>query len=166
MQIAAKTVVAIHYRVATADGELVDQSEGGDPLTYLHGVGQIVPGLESALVGKAVGDKVNATVSPEQGYGVADPELDMAVPLDAFPADARKKLAPGFRFMAEHPTKAGEETMFTVHKIENGQALVSGNHPLAGQTLCFQVEIVSVRAATAEESAHGHAHGPGGHHHH
>lgn len=165
MPISKNTVVAMSYRVATADGELVDQSQPGDPLHFLYGVGQIIPGLEKALAGKNVGDKINATVSPAEGYGEHDPGLDLQLPLDAFPKDAQKQLKPGFRFMAEHPTQEGQQVPFTVHQVEGDQVLVSGNHPLAGQTLNFQVEIVSLRPASAEELSHGHVHGPGGHHH-
>jgi FKBP-type peptidyl-prolyl cis-trans isomerase SlyD len=165
MRIDKDTIVSFHYRVATAEGEQVDQSQG-EPLTYLHGQQQIVPGLEEALVGKQKGDKVEATVAPEKGYGAHDPNLDLRVPLDAFPANARERLAPGFRFVADHPSKAGEQVQYTVHAREGDDVLISGNHPLAGQTLVFNVEVVDVRAASAEELEHGHAHGPGGHHHH
>lgn len=165
MPIAPKTVVSMSYRVATADGELVDQSGPGEPLHFLYGVGQIIPGLEKALLGKEVGDKVDATVTPEEGYGVHDPELDLVLPLDAFPKNAQAQLKPGFRFLAEHPQQEEQQVAFTVHKVDGDQVMVSGNHPLAGQTLIFQVEIVSLREASAEELAHGHVHGPGGHHH-
>ena len=98
-------------------------------------------------------------------YAAYDPKLDLEVPSELFPADARKHLQPGFRFVAEHPEKEGEQVMFTVHQVVGDKVRVSGNHPLAGQTLLFNVEIVSVRAATKDELDHGHAHGPGGHHH-
>lgn len=165
MQIAANRVVSIHYQVATAEGESVDASQPGEPLVYLHGQGQIIGGLERALLGKAAGDKVAVEVAPKDGYGEYDPELDVAVPLDAFPKDLRAKLVPGAQFHAEHPTK-GTEAVFTVHKVEGGSAYCSGNHPLAGKTLQFKVEIADVRDATKDELSHGHAHGPGGHHHH
>lgn len=165
MQIAKNTVVSFHYHVATAEGETVDQSKGGEPLTYLHGTSQIIPGLEDALLGKKKGDHVEATVAPERGYGAYDKELDLSLPMEAFPDEARKELQPGFRFMAEHPHKEGDQVMFTVHAVQGEQVMISGNHPLAGQTLLFKVDIVDVRAASPEELAHGHAHGPGGHHH-
>ncbi len=165
MQIAQNTVVSMHYRVATAEGEHVDASAPGEPLVYLHGHSGIIPGLENALTGKTAGDKVETEVAPAQGYGDYDQGLDLVVTMDAFPADARPHLQPGFRFRAEHPTKDGEQVIFTVAKVEGEQVFVSGNHPLAGKTLRFQVEIAEVRAATAEELSHGHVHGAGGHHH-
>jgi FKBP-type peptidyl-prolyl cis-trans isomerase SlyD len=165
MPIAPNSVVAISYKVATADGELVDQSQPGDPLTYLHGIGQIIKGLEAALEGKEVGDKVDTTISPEDGYGHRESGLDLEVPMEAFPKEAKAQIVPGFRFLADHPTESGRQVSFTVHEIEGETVRVSGNHPLAGQTLCFQVEIMSIRDASAEELAHGHVHGEGGHHH-
>lgn len=161
--VAPNTVVAISYAVATADGELIDRSQPGSPLTYLHGHGQIIGGLEAALVGRDVGEKVEAKIPPDQAYGVREDGLDLEVPREAFPKDA--PLEPGFRFQADHPTEEGRQIVFTVHEIEGDTVRVSGNHPLAGQTLHFQVEIISVRAATAEEISHGHVHGEGGHHH-
>jgi len=166
MQIAKNAVVSFLYHVATAEGETVDQSKDGEPLTYLHGTAQIIPGLEEALLGKQKGDHVETTVAPERAYGVYDKELDLSLPAEAFPAEARTELAPGFRFMAEHPHKEGEQIMFTVHAVQGDLVMISGNHPLAGQTLLFKVDVVDVRAASAEELSHGHAHGPGGHHHH
>jgi FKBP-type peptidyl-prolyl cis-trans isomerase SlyD len=166
MDIAKNAVVSFHYQVATLDGETVDRSEEGQPMVYLHGTSQIIPGLEEALAGRHAGEHVEAKVPPEKGYGIYDPELDLKLPLAAFPAGAKPQLEPGFRFMAEHPNKEGQEVMFTIHAIEGDDALVSGNHPLAGETLLFKVDVVAVRAATSEELHHGHAHGPGGHHHH
>lgn len=165
MQIAKNTVVSFHYHVATAEGETVDQSREGEPLAYLHGSAQIVPGLEEALDGRKAGDHVETTVPPEKAYGAYDKQLDLRLPLEAFPEEARKEVQPGFRFIAEHPQKDGEQVMFTVHGMQGTDVLVSGNHPLAGQTLLFKIDVVEVRAASAEELAHGHVHGPGGHHH-
>ena len=166
MQIAANSVVAFHYTVATAEGEHVDKSEQGQPLVYMHGHGQIVPGLEAVMLGKKAGEKFTALVKAEDAYGVAEEGLDLQVPLEVFPAGVRPQIKPGFQFKAEHPTQAGRDVVFTVHQIEKDNAFVSGNHPLAGKALNFQVEIAEVRAATNDELSHGHAHGPGGHHHH
>ncbi len=166
MQIAANSVVAFHYTVATAEGEHVDKSEQGQPLVYMHGHGQIVPGLEAAMLGKKSGEKFTALVKPEDAYGVAEEGLDLQVPLEVFPPGVRPQIKPGFQFKAEHPTQAGRDVVFTVHQIDGANAFVSGNHPLAGKALNFQVEIADVRAATNDELSHGHAHGPGGHHHH
>ena len=165
MQIAQHSVVSFHYKVATADGEQVDSSAEGQPMTYLHGSGQLIAGVEAALLGKRTGDHVDATIPPEQGYGVYDANLDREVPLDSFPKDGRKELKPGFTFAAEHPEKDGERVMFTVIEVEGQAVRITANHPLAGQTLLFTIDVAAVRAATAEELNHGHAHGPGGHHH-
>ncbi len=166
MDIGANSIVSMHYRVATAEGQHVDQSEEGQPMVYMHGHGQIIPGLEAALIGHKKGEKIEAEIAPADAYGDYDAGLDLKVSKDLFPKDVQKKLKPGFQFMAEHPTKEGENVLFTVHKIEDDAVLVSGNHPLAGQRLLFKVEVVDVRPATEEELSHGHAHGPGGHHHH
>jgi FKBP-type peptidyl-prolyl cis-trans isomerase SlyD len=165
MKIANDSVVSFHYKVGTAEGEAVDQSEEGEPLVYLHGSGQIVPGLEQALLGHVAGDHVEATVPPESGYGVHDPRLDLKVPKKAFPDAARSQLAPGFQFVAAHPFDDEQDVMFTVLDVLPDGVVVTGNHPLAGKTLVFKVDVVSVRAATAEELSHGHVHGEGGHHH-
>ncbi len=166
MQIDKNSVVSFHYTVATTEGEPVDKSQAGEPLVYLHGHGQIVPGLEAVMRGKTAGTKFSATVTPKEAYGEHDPELDLQVPLEVFPPNVRPQIIPGFRFSAEHPTLQGNEVTFVVHQVENEHAFVSGNHPLAGKSLTFDVDVVEVRAATHEELSHGHAHGPGGHHHH
>ena len=166
MQISKGTVAAISYKVSTSEGEHVDASQPGEPLTFLCGMGQIVIGLEEALLGKQTGDAVAVDVTPERAYGVSDPGLNLSVPSSAFPEDVRERLRPGMQFQAEHPTKEGETVVFTIHAIQDGDVLVSGNHPLADKTLHFEVTVESVRAATKEELEHGHAHGPGGHHHH
>lgn len=166
MQIAKGSVAAIHYKVATVEGEHVDASQPGEPLLFLCGTGQIVVGLEEALLGKQAGDSVTVDVPAERAYGKRDPALDLAVPLSAFPEDVRPQLRAGMQFQAEHPTKAGEVAVFTIHGRRGDDVLVSGNHPLADKDLHFEVTVDSVRAATKDEIAHGHAHGAGGHHHH
>ena len=133
---------------------------------WLSGQGQIIPGLEKALLGKGAGDKLSVDVPAKDAYGEVDEELDIKVSRSQFPKDVQKNLKEGFQFRAEHPTKAGEDVIFTIHAVEGDDVMVSGNHPLAGEALHFEVEIVDVRAATREELDHGHAHGPGGHHHH
>lgn len=165
MKITPGIVAAIHYKVATADGEHIDASQPGQPLTFLCGVSQIISGLEEALIGKVAGDKVVVDIPVEKAYGVRDPALDLVVPLSAFPEKARGQLKPGMQFQAEHPQKAGEALMFIVHSQRGDEVMVSGNHPLADKALHFEVEIASVRAATAEEVQHGHSHGAGGHQH-
>jgi len=160
MQIADDMAVLIHYKVANADGEVLDTSEGDEPLAYIHGQGDIVPGLEQALLGKSVGDKVQVTVSPELGYGVREEGKVQTVPRDAFESDAQ--IEPGMRFQAE---SEDGDVIVTVTNVSNDEVTIDANHPLAGQTLSFDVEVVSVRPCTDEELAHGHIHGPGGHHH-
>ena len=167
MEIASQnSVVSMNYKVATAEGEHVDASEPGQPLVWLSGQGQIVPGLEKALIGKKKGDKVAVDVAAADGYGEIDEELDIKVLKSQFPPNVQKQLKEGFQFRAEHPTKEGEDVIFTIHSMEGDDIYVSGNHPLAGEALHFEIEIADVRAATKEELEHGHAHGPGGHHHH
>jgi FKBP-type peptidyl-prolyl cis-trans isomerase SlyD len=166
MVIAKNSVVSMNYKVATAAGEHVDASQPGEPLVWLAGQSQIIPGLESALIGKNTGDKLAVDVLAKDAYGEIDEELDIKVLKSQFPPNVQKQLKEGFQFRAEHPTKEGEDVIFTIHGIEGDDVFVSGNHPLAGENLHFEVEIVSVRPATKEELEHGHAHGPGGHHHH
>lgn len=166
MRIAKDTVVSMHYTVATVEGEHVDRSEPGQPLVYLHGHGNIIPGLEAALEGHDQGERIETEIAAKDAYGEHDPGLDLVVGRGSFPEDAQRHLRPGFQFRAEHPEHAGEVRIFTVCKLEGDQVFVTGNHELAGKSLRFQVELAEVRAASPEELEHGHAHGPGGHHHH
>ena len=158
MKVAKDKVVSIHYKLATADGKEVDNSDGGDPLEYLHGHGNIVAGLEKALAGKAAGDHVSVVVKPDEGYGAYDEELDIRVPKDVFPGDMWSKLRPGMSFVAEHPTKEGEDLEFRVLSMQGDSAMLSGNHPLAGETLTFEVDVVAIRKATDDEIERGHLH--------
>ena len=155
------TVVSLNYNLTNDSGEQLDSTQGKAPFKYLHGVGQIVPGLEKALEGALVGDKKQVTVSPEEGYGQINDQLRMEVNRSNFPGDA--DLKPGLQFMAD--VGEGRQHMFTITKVDNDAVHVDGNHPLAGQTLNFSVEVMEVREATAEELQHGHVHGEGGHHH-
>lgn len=151
-------VAAIHYTLKNDDGDVVDSSEGRDPLEYLHGHGNLVAGLEAALAGKAPGDSLKVSVSPEEGYGVSDEDLVVDVPREYLPAE---DIEPGMRFSAE---TSGGMRLFTVVEVGEETVVMDGNHPLAGETLHFDVEIVSIREAQPEELAHGHVHS-GGHHH-
>jgi FKBP-type peptidyl-prolyl cis-trans isomerase SlyD len=160
MQIAANSVVSIHYTLTDDKGLVLDSSAGAEPLAYLHGAGNIVPGLEKALEGKKAGDKLSVKVQPEEGYGQRDESLVQRVPRRAF--QGVRDLQPGMRFTAE----SGHGPMqVTVTQIQGDMITVDGNHALAGQTLNFDIEITGVREASAEELMHGHVHGPDGHHH-
>ncbi len=160
MQIADKKIVLIHYTLKNLDDEVMDSSEGAEPLAYLHGTGSIVPGLEKELEGKQAGDKLNVEVSPEEGYGELNPELIQEVDRAAF--EGVDNIEVGMRFMAQ--TAWGQQPV-VVTAITDETVIVDDNHPQADQTLKFDVEVVEVRDATEEELAHGHAHGEGGHHH-
>ncbi|TDR56225.1 FKBP-type peptidyl prolyl cis-trans isomerase /apo-metallochaperone SlyD [Halomonas ventosae] len=160
MQIAQNSVVAFHYTLTNDSGEVLDSSEGREPLTYLHGAGNIIPGLEKQLEGRATGDKLQAKVSPEEGYGEVQPQLVQEVPRDAF--QGVDSVEPGMQFQAQ---TQGGPLMVTVTSVEGDTVTVDGNHPLAGQALNFDVEIAEVREASEEEVEHGHVHGEGGHEH-
>ncbi len=160
MQIAAQKVVSIEYTLKDADGQVLDTSDGRQPLAYLHGAGNIVVGLEKALEGKAAGDTVEVSVSPEEGYGLRDEAAIRNVPARKLSPD--KKVLPGQRFRM---MTASGAVVATVLSVQGDYAKVDGNHPLAGVTLNFSVKVVDVREPTEEELAHGHVHGPGGHNH-
>ena len=162
MQIAQDKVVLIHYTLTDDGGKVLDSSSGGDPLAYLHGQGNIIPGLEKALEGKQAGDKLNVRVEPAEGYGVRDDSLVQQVPRRAF--GSVSKVEPGMQFHAQ--SAQGQMRVVTVTHVKGDMVTVDGNHPLAGEVLVFDVEVAEVRDATGEELAHGHVHGPGGHHHH
>jgi FKBP-type peptidyl-prolyl cis-trans isomerase SlyD len=152
------TVVKLSYSLKNSEGEVLDQSDAKDPFLYMHGSHQIVPGLETALEGLKVGDKKAVVVAPAEGYGELDPGLKLTVDRKQFPPEA--ELETGMQFQTQNGV------VFTVEAIEDGQVKIDGNHPLAGVTLHFDVEVLEVREATAEELDHGHAHGGDGHHHH
>lgn len=155
-------VVDLGYSLKNSEGEILDRADAKDPFTYLHGSHQIVPGLEVSLEGLKVGDKKQVVVAPEDGYGVEDPRLRLKVKKSQFPTDV--PLEEGMQFQAS--VGNGESVVFTVQAIEDEEVHVDGNHPLAGETLHFDVEVLSIRDATPEELEHGHAHGPDGHGHH
>ena len=158
MQIAAQKVVSIAYTLKDDAGETIDTSVGGEPLVYIHGAGNLVPGLEKALEGKGAGDHVAVVVSPAEGYGVRDESLIRKIPLRKLP----DKVKAGTRVRAQ--SDAGP-VILLVTAIQGDYATVDPNHPLASKTLHFEVDVVAVRDATTEELEHGHAHGPEGHHH-
>ncbi|MBZ0207106.1 MAG: peptidylprolyl isomerase [Flavobacteriales bacterium] len=156
MNISKNSVVSFHYKLSNNEGEILDSSEGREAFTYLQGTQMIVPGLEAQMEGKGKGDKFKAVVAPELGYGEFNKDLLQQVPLDRF---GEQKVEAGMQF------QAGEHSVVTVREVKDGQVLVDGNHPLAGVTLNFDVEVTDVREATKEELAHGHVHGEGGHQH-
>ncbi len=160
MKIANDCVVGIHYSLKSPKGELIDSSEGQDPLVFLFGRGALVPGMEKALADKAVGDKFNLVITPEEGYGVRDENLVQTVEKDKF--QGVDNIEEGM--FLEVDTEVGP-MIVVVTAIAGNDITLDGNHPLAGQELHFDVEVVEVRDASAEELEHGHAHGPGGHHH-
>jgi len=160
MQIAPNSVVAFHYTLTNDQGEVLDSSEGREPLSYLQGKGNIIPGLERQLEGHKAGDKVNVRVEPAEGYGEVQPQLVQEVPRASF--QGVENVEPGMQFQAQ---TEGGPLLVTVTKVEGDTVTVDGNHPLAGQPLNFDVAIDSVREASEEELEHGHVHGPEGHEH-
>lgn len=160
MQIAHEKAVSIHFKLKNPEGELLDSSEADSPLEYIHGYGDIVPGLEQALLGKSAGDRVQVVVSPAEGYGERDDDKLQTVPREDFDADAN--IEPGMRFQAESDEG---DVIVTVTEVHGDEVTIDANHPLAGLTLHFDVEVVGVRDCTQEELEHGHIHGPDGHHH-
>ncbi len=161
MNISENCVASIHYTLTDGEGKVIDTSEGQEPLAYLHGAGNIIPGLERALLGKAVGDKFNVSIPASEAYGVRDDSMVQELPSNMF--SGIDKIEVGMEFHAE--TEHGLQVV-TVTKVEGDNVTIDGNHPLAGVDLTFDVEVAEIRAASAEELEHGHAHGAGGHHHH
>lgn len=152
--IAENKVISIHYILRDDEGDVIDSSEGEEPLTLLYGQGDVVPGLESALLGRVAGDKLDVTVAPEEGYGLRQSAGPQSVPRDAFPEDVT--VEEGMCFDVEDDD--GDVQTFWVAEVQEDEVLIDKDHPLAGQTLNFSVEVTEVRDATAEEIEHGHAH--------
>lgn len=157
MQIIEGAVVSMDYVLRDDDGTILDESQPNQPLEYLHGYKNIIPGLEAALVGKNVGDEVEVRVEPSDGYGETNPALEQVVPLDRF--QGIDNIEVGMQFQAN--TEQGPVTVRVV-AVGDDDVTVDGNHPLAGKHLVFNVTIQSVRAGTEEELAHGHVHQSGG----
>jgi FKBP-type peptidyl-prolyl cis-trans isomerase SlyD len=160
VKIGPETVAVFHYILRNAAGEELESSRGGEPTAYLHGAKNIIPGLEAAMAGKAAGDIFSATVEPERAYGQRNPEKMQRVPVKHLLF--KGKLRPGM--VVQLNTSDGRIPV-TVTRVGRHSADIDTNHPLAGETLTFDLEVVDVRAASAEELLHGHAHGPGGHRH-
>jgi FKBP-type peptidyl-prolyl cis-trans isomerase SlyD len=159
MQIAPHTVVSIEYTLKDADGKVLDSSEGREPLDYLHGAGNIIPGLEKALLGKEVGESVDVVISPEEGYGRRDEKLVRNIPLRKL---ADKNPQVGRRYRAQIDDGIA---FVLVTAVKGDYATIDANHPLADKTLHFAVKVAGVREATQEEREHGHVHGAHGHGH-
>jgi FKBP-type peptidyl-prolyl cis-trans isomerase SlyD len=160
VQIQKHLVASIEYTLTDDGGQVIDTSEGRGPLTYLHGAGNLIPGLESDLEGKGVGDEFKTRIEPADAYGERNDAMVQDVPRDQLPGDMEIQV--GMQFQAQGP---GGMQVVTVAGIEGDTVKMDGNHPLAGVTLNFDVKIVDIREATAEEKEHGHVHGEGGHQH-
>jgi FKBP-type peptidyl-prolyl cis-trans isomerase SlyD len=160
MIIAKDSVVTMNYTLKNDAGEIMDTSEGREPLTYLHGVGGLIPGLESELEGKAAADKLKVVIAPEHAYGNRRDDLLRVVSKDGFQGD--EELTEGMRVQLD--TEQGP-VVAVIAKIEDKDVTLDMNHPLADMTLHFDVEVINVREASADEIAHGHVHGEGGHQH-
>ncbi|ABE56020.1 peptidylprolyl isomerase, FKBP-type [Shewanella denitrificans OS217] len=157
MKITKHAAVTIHYRLSDQQGLLIESSFDGEPMVYLHGTGNLIPGLEAELEDKMIGDKLEANIPAEQAYGLYHDGLKQEVPIDAF-GDV-EDIVPGMRFIAE--TEMGQRPV-QVMEVKDDVVVVDGNHPLAGQALNFSIEVLDVREATEEELAHGHVHAAGG----
>jgi FKBP-type peptidyl-prolyl cis-trans isomerase SlyD len=160
MSIAQDQVVSINYTLKDDAGAVIDRSAAGEPLTYLHGHGNLIPGLERELAGKNTGDRLQVKIAPADGYGEYDRALVQKVPRRALKGIADVRV--GMRLQAQ--TEDGARPVTVTH-LTGDMVTLDGNHPLAGKNLNFEVEVAQVRAATAEELAHGHVHGPDDHHH-
>jgi len=160
MQIANNHVVVLHYTLKDNDDNILDKSDDGS-FCYLHGASNIIPGLENALTGKTTSDNFSVSIPPEEAYGVHDESKSQDVPRSMFPPEP--EVAAGMQFNAEGPD--GQTVVVTIKKVEGDTITVDGNHPLAGATLNFDVTVVDIRDASAEELEHGHVHGPEGHQH-
>jgi FKBP-type peptidyl-prolyl cis-trans isomerase SlyD len=160
MQIADQKVVTLNYTLRDDQDKVIDSSQDGS-FAYLHGANNIIPGLEKALTGKSVNDELSVTVEPAEGYGEHNPEMSQVVSIEMF--DDASDIEVGRQFHAASPD--GQPIVVTVTAVEDGNVTVDGNHPLAGVTLNFDVKVMDIRDASAEEIAHGHVDGPDGHHH-
>jgi FKBP-type peptidyl-prolyl cis-trans isomerase SlyD len=160
VEIAADSVVLIHYTLKDDKGDVLDSSAGGEPLAYIQGHGNLVPGLEKALEGKRGGNTLAVTVPPTEGYGLRDEALVQRVSKRSLKGSGEIRKGMQFQARTDHGLR-----LFTVTAVIGDMVSLDGNHPLADQTLHFDIAVVEVRPATTEELEHGHVHGAGGHHH-
>lgn len=164
MQIDTDKVVSFHYRLSEAQGELLESSYDSEPTLYLHGHGNLMPALEEALGGKQTGDKFSVELQPEQAYGLRNEGATQRIPIKHLHdySKIKNKLKPGMKVGVNTEHGPWDAIVLKVGKFNVD---IDSNHPLAGKSLTFEIEITDVRAASADELAHGHAHGAGGHHH-
>jgi FKBP-type peptidyl-prolyl cis-trans isomerase SlyD len=154
-----RRVISFHYTLTDPEGNLIDSTQGEKPFTYMEGAGQMIPGLEAALQNFKKGDKKKVKVPSAQAYGPRDEQLVMQIPREKFP---NKEINIGDQFQTSNDPNSPP---LTVADFNENMVVLDANHPLAGMDLSFEVEIVDIREATAEELSHGHAHGPEGHGH-
>ncbi len=159
MQVADDKVVYIQYTLRNKEGSVLDSSSQESPLAYLHGRGNIIPGLEKALSGKSEGERINISIEPEEAYGDRNETLIQTVARNAF--QGVEEIQEGMQFQAQTPT--GPQ-LITVTEVKGEEVIIDANHPLAGETLDFDIEVVNVRDATKEELDHGHVHTAEEHH--
>ena len=159
MQVADNMAVSIHYTLTNDDGEVLDSSIDDEALVFLQGSGNIISGLENAMVGKVAGDKFNVRIAPEDAYGELMEDMIQVISRDMF--EGIDDIEVGMQFHADVSSGSG---IVTVVSIDDDNITIDGNHPLAGLALTFDVEVIDVRPATEEEAAHGHIHGAGCHH--
>ncbi|MGH8186588.1 MAG: FKBP-type peptidyl-prolyl cis-trans isomerase [Steroidobacteraceae bacterium] len=160
MQVTQNAVVSIHCTLTDDAGKTLDSSAGSEPLAYLHGNGNLIAGLERELEGKSAGDRLSVKIAPADAYGEYDKSLVQRVPRRALKGIGDIHVGMQLGAQGSHGPR-----QVTVTQVVGDMVTIDGNHPLAGQNLHFEVEVADVRAATEEERAHGHVHGPGGHHH-
>lgn len=157
MQITKNKVATIAYTLTDSEGAILDKATTQEPFAFIQGVGNIIPGLETALEGKAVGDSLNVTIEPSQGYGERDDALTQVLAKEMF--EGVDEVKPGMQF---HAQTAHGMSIVTVTKVEGNEVTIDGNHPLAGVTLNFDVNVLEIRDASKEELEHGHVHIEGG----
>ena len=161
MKITQDHVALLEFELTSDAGEVLDTSQGRQPLAYIHGKGGILPGLEKALEGKTTGDEFKLRIPAEEAYGKYIDGMEQRVPRDQFPAEM--ELLVGMQLQAKGPDGQAHPVMIT--EVSEGEVVLDANHPLAGVPLNFAITVKEVRPATEEELGHGHVHGPGGHQH-
>ncbi len=159
MQITGKLAVSIHYVLTDSVGQQLDSSKAEEPMVYLHGAGQIISGLENALSGKKVGDKFKTTIASADAYGEKKEDMLQVVPMKMF--EGMDKVEEGMQF---HADASQGVNVVTVVKVNGDKVTIDGNHPLAGEALTFDIEVMDVRPATEDELNHKHIHGEGCNH--